>query len=288
MSTLISWSDETWNPTTGCTMVSRGCKNCYAQQLTERFAGQRGWPAEFLPWTPANEDNNVILHRDRLDAPLKMSRPRRIFVDSMSDLFHAKIPDEFRREVFATMWLAERHTFQILTKRIDEALAFLQKYQRDGKFVKNLWPLPNVIIGPTIEDQRQADRRLPVLAQIKALGWRTMVSYEPALGPVDFRPWLGEKPLQGAVWQDCVCGEIAITDRPCMVCVARGNAIDWLICGGESGAQRRPFLNLWAVNTMIECRQRGIPFFMKQLGGLRPGTALEDLPEVLRVREFPS
>lgn len=104
MSTGIEWTDETWNPTTGCTKVSPGCDNCYAERITERFHGKGSF-------------DQIQLHPSRLDLPLRWKKPRMIFVDSMSDLFHKDIPTEFIAEVFAVMALADRHTFQVLTKR---------------------------------------------------------------------------------------------------------------------------------------------------------------------------
>src|SRR3990167_6818217 len=103
MPSKIEWTNETWNPTTGCTKVSPGCAHCYAETLTQRYAGRPGWPVEFLPWTPANAAENVVLHPDRLEAPFSWKTPRRVFVNSMSDLFHEEIPDEFIDRCFAVM-----------------------------------------------------------------------------------------------------------------------------------------------------------------------------------------
>ena len=113
----IEWTDATWNCVTGCSKVSPGCAHCYAEALSKRYVGANGWPAEFKPWTPDNAAENVVLHPDRLEAPLKWRTPRRVFVNSMSDLFHEQVPDEFIDKVFAVMALTPQHTYQVLTKR---------------------------------------------------------------------------------------------------------------------------------------------------------------------------
>jgi protein gp37 len=115
--TGISWTDMTWGPVTGCSKVSPGCAHCYAETVTQRYAGRPGWPAEFLPWTPENAERNVVLHPERLDAPLHWRKPRRVFVNSMSDLFHEQVPDEFIAAIFGVMAAAPQHAYQILTKR---------------------------------------------------------------------------------------------------------------------------------------------------------------------------
>ena len=109
--TKISWTDEVWNPVTGCSRVSPGCEHCYAERNALR------WHPESKPWTAQNAGENVVLHEDRIDKPLHWRKPRRVFVNSVSDLFHELVPDEFIAEVFATMAVCEQHTFQILTKR---------------------------------------------------------------------------------------------------------------------------------------------------------------------------
>jgi protein gp37 len=123
--TAIEWTDETWNPVTGCSKVSPGCAHCYAEAITELRAGQRGWIAEHRPWTPVNAAHNVQLRPERLDQPLRWRRPRMVFVNSMSDLFHEQVPDDYIARVFAVMADSPRHTFQILTKRPERAKKLL-------------------------------------------------------------------------------------------------------------------------------------------------------------------
>lgn len=112
----IEWTEATWNPVTGCSKVSPGCAHCYAEAISLRFGRSVG------PWTPENAADNVVLHPERLDQPLRWRRPRMIFVNSMSDLFHEQVPDDFIDGVFAAMALAPQHTYQVLTKRPERAL----------------------------------------------------------------------------------------------------------------------------------------------------------------------
>lgn len=272
----IEWTEATWNPVTGCSKVSPGCANCYAEALTKRYSGRPGWPATFLPWTPENAVENVVLHPERLDAPLRWKKPRRVFVNSMSDLFHEQVSDEFIAEVFAIMARAPRHTFQILTKRPERMLAFCS---REAHWWGNKagiahradygYPLPNVWLGVSVENQHWADERIPLLLETPAAV--RFISAEPLLGSVDL-------PI-GRASSRCECGEI----RQNCGC----HSLDWVIVGGESGPGHRPFDPEWARSLRDQCAAAGVALFVKQLGGARPGTALEDLPEDLRIREYP-
>lgn len=165
----IEWTDATWNPVAGCTKVSPGCAHCYAEAITLRFG--RGTP--FLPGLAT-----IRLHYDRLDIPLRWRAPRRVFVNSMSDLFHEQVPLEFIERVFAVMGKAPRHTFQILTKRHD----------RLRELAPLLHWLPNVWIGVSVENQYWAARRIPALLEVPACV--RFLSVEPLLGPVDLRCYL--------------------------------------------------------------------------------------------------
>lgn len=268
--TKISWSDASWNPVSGCTEVSPGCAHCYAKTFAERW---RGVPGNYY-----ENGFDVQLRPNMLDRPLHWKKPRRIFVNSMSDLFHEDVPDEYIDKVFAVMALTPQHTYQLLTKRIERALEYLAHpdvhqlssnritdatrhfplwpdVSMTGVMQTGEWPLRNVLIGPTVENQHFAYARLPVLKQLHEMHWRTMVSYEPALGPVDFD-----------LWSD--------------------GTIDWLICGGESGDKRRPFDIEWARDARDFCRFYRIPFFMKQDGAFR-SEVYDTLPDDLKVREFP-
>ena len=162
MSTDIEWTDETWNPVTGCTKVSPGCDHCYAERVTERFHGKGAF-------------ERIVLHPDRLDKPLHWRKPRKVFVNSMSDLFHEQVPDTFIGLVWQVMAETPQHTFQILTKRHARMRSFLRQWP-------NYEPLPNVWLGVSVEDQKWADIRVPALIQTPAAV--RFLSCEPLLGPV--------------------------------------------------------------------------------------------------------
>jgi protein gp37 len=237
----IEWTDATWNPVTGCTKVSAGCKNCYAER-------------EFPRTYPGRKFTDVRLHPDRVDQPLRWKRPRKIFVNSMSDLFHEAIPRKFIDEVLVVMASASRHTFQVLTKRPNRMLDCLHNpamgayiwdraNRSHGPFIGEPWPLPNVWLGVSVEDQKTADQRIPLLLQTSAaVRW---ISYEPALGPVDFDSW--QRPVPE------MCGECSL---------------DWIVAGGESGPQARPSHPDRFRAVRDQCQAAGVPFFFKQWGEL--------------------
>lgn len=259
MPTGIEWCEETWNPVTGCTPVSEGCRNCYAQRHANRMRGKYGYPAD--------EPFRVTLHADRLDIPLHWRKPRRIFVCSMGDLFHVDVDDVFRDKVFRIAYICPRHTFLILTKRPEEMARYLGNFrtlvgpQRWGhRTMVESWPLPNVWLGTSVEDQEMAEKRIPYLVQCKAAV--LFVSYEPALGAVQWGQWLG------------TCGD--------------DQDFNWLICGGESGPGARPMDPEWARQARDACELAGVPFFMKQMGGHPNKRAkLAEIPSDLRIREYP-
>lgn len=272
----IEWTEETWNPTTGCSKVSPGCAHCYAETLTARYAGRPGWPAEFKPWTPANAAENVILHPERLDAPLRWKTPRMVFVDSMSDLFHEQIPDNFVFDVFCIMEQARQHIFQVLTKRPERMRDLVTRFcranlqQADG----NYWVLPNMWLGCTVENQRWADERIPILLDTPAAV--RFISAEPLLGPVSL---IHDTEVGILSWLKTYSQDAGDHfDSP---------GLDWVIIGGESGPKHRPFDAEWARRLVAECDICNVACFVKQLGGARPGNKLEDLPEDLRVRQWP-
>ena len=193
--TAIGWTDATWNPVVGCSKVSPGCANCYAETLTARYAGRPGWIGEHRPWTPGNAEHNVRLRPDRLDQPLRWKRPRMIFVNSMSDLFHENIPVEFLAEVFAVMAVASHHTYQVLTKRAERMRDILRDVgfwmmvadaiaERTGRAVAlggEQVVFPHVWFGVSIEN-RQFVWRADVLRDTPA-AVRT-ISAEPLLANI--------------------------------------------------------------------------------------------------------
>jgi len=241
MKTKIEWADETWNPVTGCTKVSEGCRNCYAEGIAKRFWGERKF-------------TDVQVHPDRLDAPLHWKKPRRVFVNSMSDLFHPDVPFEFIDKVFGVMTMACEHTFMILTKRPSRMLDWFNwtTHNKTG-----LWPLPNVWLGVTVENQKAADERVPLLLQTPAA--RRFVSIEPALENVD----LTHVQYDGLVEINALTGDYGVY-RP-----HQGhdyNKLDWAIAGGETGPGARPMELDWARSLRDQCQDTCVPFFFKRVG----------------------
>lgn len=287
----ISWTDASWNPITGCAKVSAGCKNCYALRDWPRLAAR----ADTIYAGRAFTD--VRTHPERLDQPLRWRRARKIFVNSMSDLFHEAVPTEFIDEAFAIMGLAfvmgRGHVFQVLTKRAERMHAYLtdpETVYRVTRAMKRLgpkdglpgenspptWPLPNVWLGVTVEDQAAANERIPVLlATPTAVRWLSM---EPLLGQVDLTridmtrrigstAWLDA--LSGTVWLPGNCGESSQTIG------ARGR-LDWVVLGGESGPNARPMSIIWARTVRDACAAAGVPFHFKQWGAWAPATYRTD------------
>lgn len=288
--TNISWTDATWNPTRGCSRVSPGCDNCYAIRQARRqnapgkpFAGLTTVRNGRLDWS-----GEVMLVPEALELPLRWRRPRRIFTCSMSDLFHPKVPFDFIDRVFAVMAVATGHTFQILTKRPERMAEYLSdpsvgarvftripslvhaptgaaaRYTRwtalehkDGgirvRDVRLRWPLANVWLGTSVEDQAAADARIPELMQCPAAV--RFVSCEPLLGPIDLHaiPWAG------GTFVDVLTGRGDVAPI--------GRMLTWVIVGGESGPMYR-FMDLaWARILREQCVASGVAFFYKQSGG---------------------
>jgi protein gp37 len=322
--TSIEWCDKTWNPTRGCSLVSPGCTNCYAMGQAHRFSG-KGKPFEGLTkkrvklgvvWT-----GKVRLAPDMLALPLSWKKPQRVFVNSMSDLFHEELSNEDIAAVFGVMAAAPRHTFQVLTKRakrMREWFAWVddQVYRERDAVRSRLmwlalcaenageqlpittewqqrswcdeWPLPNVWLGVSAEDQQSADERIPELLCTPAAV--RFVSYEPALGPVDLTNIrLDDDSTLDALWDD------------------DGELLDWIIVGGESGPRARPFDVAWARSVVEQCKAAGVACFVKQLGAntvvqhpfepatllpaklaSRKGDDMSEWPADLRVREWPT
>lgn len=306
----IEWTDATWNPVRGCTRVSRGCEHCYAEAVAARFSGP-GMAYEGLAKRVGGEPRwtgEVRLIPEKLDQPLRWKRSRRVFVNSMSDLFHERLAFEGIAAVFGVMTAAHQHTFQVLTKRPKRALEFFEwtgdlsgwprlagcepeqirlkcwgEAERLGVrhegWIGYGWPLPNVWLGVSAEDQKTADERIPLLLQCPAAV--RFVSYEPALGPVDFAPWLPS--TDGFVvpdWPSTATGPVHVDDG--------GRGLDWIIVGGESGRQARPFDVAWARSTVEQCQEAGVACFVKQFGA-RPAAVqfdkLADWPDHVEFRK---
>jgi protein gp37 len=260
----IEWTDATWNPVTGCTKVSPGCDHCYAETFAERWRGVPGHHFE--------RGFDLVLRPERLGQPLKWRAPRRVFVNSMSDLFHPGVPAEYIARVFAVMLAAPRHTFQVLTKRH----ARMRSLLRDSRFTTAVyeqaaadyglapvpapsrrWPLPNVWLGVSAENQQWAEIRVPALIQTPAAV--RFVSAEPLLGPID---------LTRAVW---TCGSerghgLTASYVHASGCCRRFHGLDWVITGGESGPGARPAHPDWFRTLRDQCAAAGVAYFHKQHG----------------------
>lgn len=289
--TGIEWTDRTWNPVVGCAKVSAGCKNCYAKTLHDQrhkayHAGKKV-PAQY-----AQPFEVVQLMPDRLRDPLSWKKPCRVFVNSVSDLFHEDVPDEFLDRCFAVMALAKQHTFQVLTKRPERMAAYLNRIQNDDRdtnawqiaacdettgnspcacnVVENCdWPLPNVWLGVSVENQTAADERIPHLLATPASV--RFLSCEPLLGPVNLSKYLACPHCGGT-------GEVAeqhdfATEKVGCRCMGE-KPLHWVITGGESGPGARPMQIEWARDLVRQCKAADTPVFVKQLGAHPEGAEL--------------
>ena len=219
--TTIAWTDTTWNPWSGCTKISAGCDHCYAETTAERWRGQKAFPGGF----------DLTMRRHKLREPLGWKRPRRVFTHSMSDPFLGTVPIDVFLDFWEVMLMADRHIFQVLTKRPGRARWVIDHYQL---------PLPaHIWLGVSVENQEMADFRIPVLQDIPTP--QRFLSCEPLLGAVDLAPYL-----------------------------ATGD-IRWVIDGGESGAKRRPADDDWFRGIRDACMDHGVPYFHKQGNTRLPG-----------------
>ncbi|MFA5107746.1 MAG: phage Gp37/Gp68 family protein [Patescibacteria group bacterium] len=226
MGTKIPWATDSWNPISGCDPISEGCKNCYARRMSHRLAGRFGYPE-------SPHEFDVTLHPDRLELPLHWKKPRMVFVNSMGDLFHDDVKDEWIKTVFNAMatdilqpcW----HTYLILTKRPQRMADFFVKNTTRGTL-----PWKNIWLGVTAENQVRADERIPVLLSIPAAVH--FVSVEPMLDQMFLRGYL----------------------------IHPGNKLDWVIAGPETGAGARPCNPAWIFDLWKQCHLACIPFFDKR------------------------
>lgn len=267
----ISWTQATWNPITGCDRVSPGCDHCYALRMAGRLKAM-GSPKYQRDGRPPRSGPGfaVTAHPDTLNVPLRWRAPKRIFVNSMSDLFHFDLGTEFVAAVFAVMACTPRHTYQVLTKRpgrarsllsspqfrtlVEQAAAQLTADTRAG-YDPAVWPLANLWLGVSAEDDHWAGIRIPILLQTPAvIRW---ASLEPLLGPIDLRP--GEWVHDGQCLRrnDCLC-------RPTQ------QHLDWVVVGGESGPAARPCDPAWVRQIRDACDTGGVAFHFKQWSGPTP------------------
>jgi protein gp37 len=311
--TAIEWCDATWNPITGCSVVSPGCTNCYAMRLAgtrmknhpSRAGLTRGTKAGPV-WT-----GEVRFNEAWLDEPLRWKRPRRIFVCAHGDLFADGVPDAWIDRVFASMALAPQHIFLVLTKRAARMREYLTAEKRhfdDDRVIDpprstrmmiaqemaplarsgtigealdawnavdsgDRWPLPNVWLGVSVEDQARADARIPLLLDTPAA--KRFISAEPLLGPVDLR----------MLNFDGITNIDALTGAHGIVQPMRGSgpAIDWVIAGGESGHAARPMHPAWAQSLRDQCTAARVPFFFKQWGHFTPRDRSPGMPGYIEV-----
>lgn len=339
----IEWTDATWNPIVGCSRKSAGCLRCYAERAAYRlehalkmpqYQGTTKKVGDEIRWT-----GKVNLVESKLPEPLRWRKPRMVFVNSMSDLFHESVPDEWIAAIFGVMAVSRQHVFQVLTKRPERMREWCQ-VKRGGDTFNLLsclgaaaralpehrqlfsdrlrgeyaWPLPNVWLGTSVEGQETAEGRIPALLDTPATV--RFVSYEPALAPARFDVLR----LDETSSLDALTGTRSYAGRGGRGGSEHdtGRAIDWLICGGESGPGARPFDVQWARDTVEQCHETDTDCFIKQLGSnpradqAQPdiwpaGTAFRDdgqplrrvivgskkggepsqWPESLRVREMP-
>ncbi|EGJ50276.1 phage Gp37/Gp68 family protein [Desulfocurvibacter africanus] len=290
----IEWTDATYNPIVGCSKASEGCQHCYAERMAHRLNSNPKTPQYWdlvvpaatnsKPWLEGTRWAGITrLVEDALDQPLRWKRPRRIFVCSMGDLFHETVQEEWLDRVFAVMDRARRHTFLVLTKRPARMLEYITSRRQTPAFTgRNFaflmgarspasgapahvpWPLPNVWLGVTAENQKRADERVPLLLNTPAAV--RFVSVEPMLEDVDLtRIRLGD-----AVSYDALRG-IKLAPGAEMHQQAK---LDWVICGGETGPGARPMHPDWARSLRDQCVAAEVPFFFKQWGEWCPAESL--------------
>lgn len=330
--TSIEWTEEVWNPVTGCDKISPGCAHCYAEVMAKRCKamGNARYANGF----------KVTLQPDKLDEPLRWRKPRKVFVNSMSDLFHEEVPFEFIAGVFGVMAACPQHTFQVLTKRPERMLEFCRLVEEDSLLtgclrqtmaeegarragiiwdgrgsniwlyfdvagatpegIKNRrpwpgWPLPNVWLGTSVEDQERADERIPLLLQCPAaVRW---ISAEPLLGPVTLRKrWLEclgrEVQSSGPGGVETVVAHSRLPQEDTARCCREFAGLSWIVVGGESGQhmhqerllRRRGLVQKvgsrdwrpredraeWVRSLRDQCAASSVPFFFKQWGGPYP------------------
>jgi protein gp37 len=289
----IEWTDATWNPIAGCSKVSPGCANCYAETMAKRLSAMGQEKYKNAVDVKGRWSGSITFDEKALLKPLKIQKPTRFFVNSMSDLFHENVRDEWIDSIFAVMANCPQHTFQILTKRPERMMEYLtaktEGYGMQSGEVKQLtraaaaiatsgmgkfgstfsWPLQNVWLGVSVENQQAANERIPLLLQAPAAV--RFLSIEPLLGSVNLNSTLG-----GVQWIDgqrgCDGKHYGIGSNECPKWLHHHHdhrcqkGIDWVIVGGESGPGARPMHPQWARDLRDQCVKAGVPFFFKQWG----------------------
>lgn len=316
LATKIQWTDATWSPITGCTKVSDGCDHCYITGTPPFRIAHRAFDKPGVGGT-----TGLLLHPERLTAPLHWAKPRRVFVNSLSDLFHEDVPVEYLAKVFAVMAATPQHTYQILTKRHARMRSLLadrctcgsghapgihfrsamswaaSKANTDAVpgldehvvYHQAGWPLQNVWLGVSVENQRWANTRIPALLETPAAV--RFISAEPLLGPVDFR----RLEARGVI-MDALGGDVS-NPKNGETFTGTPSVLDWIIVGGESGRYARPMDVEWARSIVEQCQPwYEARAFVKQLGSVwatangsadRKGGDMDEWPAELRVRDYP-
>ncbi|MBA7475644.1 hypothetical protein ES707_11016 [subsurface metagenome] len=274
MSTKIEWTNETWNPIIGCQKCSPGCNHCYAERMAVRLAGNPKTSMDYSPViTNGHWNGTTMLRTEVLKKPFSWKTPRMIFVVSMGDLFHESVPFSWVDKVMTIIACNPQHTFQVLTKRPEimkrwfdwqrpgwedpgmrgpEAIRYYC-WHNHGKKIKygGFWPLKNLWLGVTCENQEQTDKRIPILLQIPAE--KRFVSIEPMIGPISFR-WAKWHPIKNTWHLDGL------------------KQLDWVIVGGETGPGARPMHPAWVTQIREQCQESNTPFFFKSWGEWIPVT----------------
>lgn len=300
--TAIEWTNKTWNPLVGCSKISEGCRNCYAIKEAHRLAGNPNAKISgvYQGLTERKGDRTewtglVKFIPERLEIPLKTRKPTMWFVNSMSDLFHESVGDSELNRIFSVMGQCPQHIFQVLTKRPDRMLDYMLRWKGLLEHTPRSFsdapipPLPNVWLGVTVENQKTADERIPLLLQTPASV--RFLSCEPLLEEVDLQLW-ARQTLKGLRFEGLSRqGEVV---EP---------GIDWVIVGGESGSKARNCDTGWIYSIVRQCKNANVPCFVKQLGtnpihcgdntrtefGITTGKGsdISQFPKELQVRQFP-
>lgn len=290
--TAIEWTDATWNPIIGCSVVSPGCTNCYAMRLAGTRLRNHPTRQGLTIDTKAGPvwNGKVRLNEDELRAPLRWKRPRNIFVCAHADLFADQVSDRWIDKVFATMVDAPQHTYQVLTKRPARAKAYIEAlperrraWDCHSALDNAAWPLPNLHLGVSVEDQARADERIPILLATPAA--KRWISAEPLLGAIDLTrlkaprhvpededlDWRFDALQAGEYYEfEDSLGVWEGGDGPWRA------ALDWVVVGGESGPGSRPMHPDWVRQIRDDCRAAGVPFLFKQWGNWMPVSQMPD------------
>jgi|CXWL01.1.fsa_nt_gi protein gp37 len=229
--TNIEYGDRTWNPLAGCAIKSEGCVNCWAAAMAKRLRAMGRPEYQDVVDARGHWTGKITLIPERLGEPLKWRKPQRVLVEYMGDLFHDDVSDEYLLKVFEIMRETRKHTYQVLTKRPRRMMGFIQG------LTSRIEPLENVYLGVSIENDKRAEERWADFSEVSEMGWKTWVSYEPALSKVDWKGW---------------------------------EFLNQLVCGGESGARARIMHPNWARSARDFCTANDIPFFFKQWGDWAP------------------